>query len=174
MYRRALLLQIGLGAWAGMAGVVHAQAGYDVKAWSATRALPRQLLSQEGKAPLQLADFQGRAVLINFWASWCEPCRQEMPSLQQLSSTRAHDLVVLTVNFKDVPANVETFVAQTGMKLPVLRDPDGVSAQAFGVRIFPSTVLIDADGVARSTVRGGLDWMGPAAQQLISPLVKRR
>lgn len=171
MQRRALLVQLGFGAWAGLA---YAQGGYDVKPWSVTRTLPRQLLMEDGKAPLQLADLHGRAVLINFWASWCEPCRQEMPSLQKLATTRAQELVVLTVNFKDAPANVETFIAQTGLKLPVLPDPQGMTAQAFGVRIFPSTVLIDADGVARSTVRGGLDWMGPAAQQLISPLLKRR
>ena len=128
MQRRALLVQLGFGAWAGLA---HAEGGYDVKPWSATRALPRQVLSEDGKAPLQLADFHGRAVLINFWASWCEPCRQEMPSLQKLATTRAQELVVLTVNFKDASANVETFIAQTGLKLPVLRDPEGVTAQAF-------------------------------------------
>ena len=64
-------------------------------------------------------------------------------------------------------------MAQTGLQLPVLRDGDGALARQWGVRVFPSTVLIDAEGVVRSTVRGAIDWMGPTAQQLIQPLLKR-
>jgi peroxiredoxin len=82
-------------------------------------------------------------------------------------------LQVLTVNFKDPIASAQRFISQSGLQLPVLRDEEGALARQWGVRVFPSTVLVDADGVLRSTVRGAIDWTGPAAQRLIQPLLKR-
>ena len=155
------------------AGSLRAETGFDVQPWPANKAAPQASRSEASSQSWALADLRGRAVLINFWASWCEPCRQEIPSLQRLAASRAQELKVLTVNFKDAPSSAEQFMAQTGVQLPVLRDGDGALARQWGVRVFPSTVLIDSDGVVRSTVRGAIDWMGPAAQQLIQPLLKR-
>ena len=93
--------------------------------------------------------------------------------MQRLAASRAAEMKVLTVNFNDVPIAMERFMAQTGLQLPVLRDSDGAIARQWGVRVFPSTVLVDAEGVVRSTVRGAIDWTGPAAQQLIRPLLRR-
>ena len=118
-----------------------------------------------------MASLRGQAVVINFWASWCEPCWEEMPSLAQLARAHSGKLRVLAVNYKESPATVAQFTATTGLDLPTLRDPDGALARAWGIRVFPSTVLIGADGQVRSVVRGALDWNGAAAQPLFTPLL---
>ena len=150
-----------------------AETGFDVQPWPAHKAAPQQLSAHEPDLSWALADLRGRAILINYWASWCEPCRQEMPSLQRLANIRAAEVKVLTVNFKDAPVSAALFMTQTGLQLPVMRDSDGAIARQWGVRIFPSTVLVDSEGVVRSTVRGAIDWTGPASQRLIQPLLRR-
>ena len=173
MQRRRLLAASAAACALPSARLVRAESGFDVQPWPANKAAPKELISIETGERWDLAQWRGVAVLLNFWASWCEPCRQEMPSMQRLAASRAAEMKVLTVNFKDVPIAMERFMAQTGLQLPVLRDSDGAIARQWGVRVFPSTVLVDAEGVVRSTVRGAIDWTGPAAQQLIRPLLRR-
>jgi len=117
------------------------------------------------------ADFRGRAVLLNFWASWCEPCRAEMPALQQVASLHGADkLLVLAINFKEKPASALQFAQRSGITLPVLLDVDGQAARRWGVRVFPTTLTIDRSGQPRHRVRGELDWTGQAAGKLIASL----
>ena len=169
--RRGLLL-IGLSATlALLAGAAWAQIGFEVQPWPAHKAPPLQVgLDANGK-PLLLKDLRGQALVINFWATWCEPCREEMPSLALLAQSQNGKLRVLAVNFKESPAAVNQFVATTGLTIPTLRDPDGALARAWGIRVFPSTVLVGADGKVHSVVRGALDWHGDAAARLIAPLL---
>ena len=118
------------------------------------------------------ADFRGRAVLLNFWASWCEPCRAEMPSLQQAAALHGADkLLVLAINFKEKPAIALQFAERAGITLPVLLDVDGQAARRWGVRIFPTTLTLDRRGRPRHRVQGELDWTGPAAGKLIASLL---
>jgi thiol-disulfide isomerase/thioredoxin len=120
----------------------------------------------------QSADFRGRAVLLNFWASWCEPCRAEMPSLQQVAAFHGPDkLLVLAINFKETPASALQFAERTGITLPVLLDVNGQAARRWGVRIFPTTLTLDRRGRPRHRVRGELDWTGPAAGKLVASLL---
>lgn len=148
-----------------------AQAGFEAKPWPATKPAPQVVGFDAAGKPLLLDALRGQTVVINFWASWCEPCREEMPSLAQLARAHSGKLRVLAVNYKESPAAVAQFAATTGLDLPTLRDPDGALARAWGIRVFPSTVLIAADGRVRSVVRGALDWNGAAAQPLITPLL---
>ena len=148
-----------------------AQAGFEATPWPATKPAPQVVGFDAAGKPLLLGALRGQAVAINFWASWCEPCREEMPSLAQLARAHTGKLRVLAVNYKESPAAVAQFAATTGLELPTLRDPDGALARAWGVRVFPSTVLIGADGQVRSVVRGALDWNGAAAQPLVAPLI---
>ena len=172
--QRRRVLAAGAAAWALPASwTVHAESGYEVQPWPTNKAVPAQLGADAAGRIWNLADIRGRALLINFWASWCEPCREEMPSLQRLAASRAADLQVLTINFKDPLASAQRFISQSGLQLPVLRDEEGALTRQWGVRVFPSTVLVDADGAVRNTVRGAIDWTGPAAQRLIQPLLKR-
>lgn len=122
----------------------------------------------------KLKDLRGRAVLLNFWASWCEPCRAEMPSLQALAEREgAQRLVVLAINLKEPAEAIQRFVQGTQLRLPVVPDPQGDMARAWGVSVFPSTVLVGADGRVRAVVRGELDWTGATAQGLVAPLLPR-
>ena len=165
-----LLLVLG-AALALAATQTFAQAGFDVQPWPASKPAPQLAgFDAAGKA-LALTSLRGQAVVINFWASWCEPCREEMPSLAQLARAHTGKLHVLAVNYKESPVAVAQFVATTDLELPTLRDPDGALARAWGIRVFPSTVLVGADGRVRSVVRGALDWNGAAAQPLIAPLL---
>jgi thiol-disulfide isomerase/thioredoxin len=169
--RRGLLIA-GLGATlALLAGTARAQIGFEVQPWPAHKAPPLQAGIDANGKPLLLRDLRGQALVINFWATWCEPCREEMPSLALLAQSQSGKLRVLAVNFKESPTAVNQFAAATGLTIPTLRDPDGALARAWGIRVFPSTVLVGADGQVRSVVRGALDWHGETAARLIAPLL---
>lgn len=132
---------------------------------------PLATLDLQGQA-VKLADFKGRAVLLNFWASWCEPCRTEMPMLQDLPALLGEDrLAVIALNFKEPPQRALRFVQQTQLSLPVWLDPLGEHARAWGVRVFPTTVLIDRQGRARQRVRGEVDWSGREALGWVDQLL---
>lgn len=147
-------------------------ATYTASIWQgATPAF--EALDTSGKI-WRLADLKGRAVLINFWASWCEPCRAEMPTLQQIADIYGPDkLLVLALNFKEHPRRAIQFAATTGLSLPVLLDPQGQTAGAWGVKVFPTTVLIDRQGRPRQRVQGEVDWTGAPAAQWIDTLLKQ-
>ena len=120
-----------------------------------------------------LAAARGRVVLLNFWASWCEPCRSEMPGLELLAERHENDrLDVVAVNFRETDAAIARFVALMPITLPILRDGDGAAARAWGVRIFPTTVAVARDGRAVFSVVGEADWTGSAARQWIAPLLR--
>lgn len=147
-----------------------ARPAYQVVPWKAgAKVPPLEGTDLNGKL-WRLQDLRGRAVLINFWASWCEPCRAEMPSLQALAAHNPGKLVMLAVNLKESEPTITRFVQRTGLGLPVLRDADGALARAWGVSIYPSTVLIDSRGRVKSVVRGEVDWAGPEARALVAPL----
>ena len=140
-------------------------------AWPASQALPATLFRDLDGKTVHLAELRGRAVLINFWATWCEPCRAEMPTLQQITEVYGPEkLAVLTVNVKDSDAKVRQFMKSTGLNLPVLPDLEGTIARQWQVRIFPTTVLIGADGRARWRIVGEMDWTGPQAERLLAGL----
>ncbi|TXT39954.1 MAG: redoxin domain-containing protein [Comamonadaceae bacterium] len=170
MIRKAVAQCLALMALAASPGV-QAQ-GYEVKPWPARQAVPALAGTDLQGHDWRLADLRGKAVLINFWASWCEPCLAEMPSLQALAQTYGPDkLVVLAVNFKESAPAVQRYVQRTDLNLPVLLDPAGVMAHAWGIKVFPTTVLVAANGQVRSLVRGGLDWSGPQASPLVNALL---
>jgi thiol-disulfide isomerase/thioredoxin len=132
---------------------------------------PLELPTSEGR-PWSLADARGQVVVLNFWASWCEPCRAEMPSLELLATRhQARGLRVMAVNFRETDGAVQRFVQQTGLDLPILRDRDGAAAQAWGVRVFPTTIVIDRRGRAAFSVVGEADWTGAAAQARLAPVL---
>jgi thiol-disulfide isomerase/thioredoxin len=111
-------------------------------------------------------------LLLNFWASWCEPCRAEMPSLELLAAQhRADGLQVIAINYREGESAVRRFIANTALNLPVVYDADGAAAKAFGVHTFPSTVAIDRQGKALFVVSGEIDWRGPEAGRWLAALL---
>lgn len=142
---------------------------YEVSQWAAPLTA-FSLVDTTGKT-WRPADFKGRPVLLNFWASWCEPCRAEMPTLQQVADLYGPDqLLVLAINFKEKPARALQFAKSTGITLPVLLDVDGQLAHRWGIKVFPSTLAIDSRGQPRLRVQGEVDWTGKAAEKLIGSL----
>jgi thiol-disulfide isomerase/thioredoxin len=96
-----------------------------------------------------LSDYAGRVVLINYWATWCLPCRAEMPLLQQYAERYSDDLVVLAVNNGEPADEVEEFIRELDLTLPVLLDPEETVTQLYRIRGFPTTLFIDRDGKIR-------------------------
>lgn len=161
--------------WAFFAGLTSplAQAqGYEVQAWPVNQAVPALQASDLSGRLWRLSELRGKAVLLNFWASWCAPCRAEMPSLQTLADVYGPDkLQVLTLNFKESATVAQRFAQRSDLRLPVLLDPQGQWTRQWGVSTFPSTVLIAADGQVRAVVRGELDWTAAPARQWVEPLL---
>jgi cytochrome c biogenesis protein CcmG/thiol:disulfide interchange protein DsbE len=112
----------------------------------------------DGSARASLADYRGRVVVLNFWASWCAPCREESPLLQ-----RWHDQIgptggtVLGVNVLDVSSDAREFVDEQGLTYPMLRDGGGETGKEFGVIGYPETFVIDRRGRIVAVTRGPVD-----------------
>jgi cytochrome c biogenesis protein CcmG/thiol:disulfide interchange protein DsbE len=121
--------------------------------------------------PVALADFRGHPVVLNFWASWCQPCRAEFSVLKRLKATHP-DVVVLGVVFQDTDGAARSFLQQEGATWPGVRDPAGQIADAYGVHRkpgIPVSVLVGADGTIR-----GRPHLGPLendadAQSFLGP-----
>lgn len=149
----------------------HAAGGHVVRPWPKGKAVPALDLADLDGRRWNAASLRGRPALLNFWASWCEPCVEEMPSLSSLADRHADRLAVLGINYQESDERIRTFLRRTPVSFPILRDENGDAASAWMPRVFPSTVLIGADGVPIATVLGELDWRGADAQQLLQPLL---
>jgi thiol-disulfide isomerase/thioredoxin len=164
----------------GGAGSAHAAddgagAGHTVTPWPAgLQAPPLRALDMQGRS-WSLEGLRGRAVLINFWASWCAPCRIEMPTLQTLAGFYGDAVRVLAVNVGEGPRAIARFLQSSALDtglLTVLLDPEKEIARAWGAaRVLPTTVLIDARGRPRHRVQGELDWGSEQAQALVDALI---
>jgi peroxiredoxin len=105
-----------------------------------------------------LSSLRGKPVILNFWASWCPPCKAEMPAIQHVyEDYRARGLVVLAVNaaHQDTLVNVQAFLTENSLTFPVPLDPAGTVNTLYQVRSLPTTFFIGADGVIREIVIGG-------------------
>jgi thiol-disulfide isomerase/thioredoxin len=109
------------------------------------------------------ADFAGKVVVLNFWATWCPPCKEEMPSLQTLHDISDSHTLVLAVNVNEPAARVARYAQSTGLSLPIVLDSKSEMVRRFGVTAFPTTVLIGPDGQARWRIVGDVDWSGAQA-----------
>jgi thiol-disulfide isomerase/thioredoxin len=132
---------------------------------------PALALKDLAGRPHALPDYGGQVVLINFWATWCEPCRDEMPSLQRLKERLASlPVTVLAVNYGESSPKVVEFVRRFGFDLPVLLDPGQQAARAWRVRLLPTSYLVDAEGRVRYSVVGELDWATDAVVSMVRRL----
>jgi thiol-disulfide isomerase/thioredoxin len=123
----------------------------------------------DGK-PLTLADFRGRVVLLNFWATWCGPCVEEMPSLDRLQAKLGGDrfaIVAVSVDREGLSI-VKPFLERLHVaNLATYLDPRGASMRAFGVRGLPTSVIIDRDGKAVGRLEGMASWDSASAEKLL-------
>lgn len=122
---------------------------------------------------LRLQEQRGRVVMVNFWATWCGPCRQEMPELNKLyEKYRSSGFVLLGVNVDDDTRNAASVATKLGVKFPVLLDTDKAVSKRYDLATMPSTVLIDRDGKVRYVHRGYRDGFEDLYEKQIRELLK--
>ncbi|UWR21715.1 TlpA disulfide reductase family protein [Sulfitobacter sp. S190] len=138
----------------------------------ATSSAAFNLADDAGRATL--ADYEGKYVLVNFWATWCAPCRKEMPHLSELQAEFGGDnFEVLTIaTGRNSPQGIQKFFAETGItNLPRHQDPKQELASQMGIFGLPITVLIDPEGREIARLRGDADWASDSAKSIIKTLI---
>ena len=121
-----------------------------------------------------LSDLRGKVVLLNFWATWCGPCRVEMPAMEQLYrmfQRKDFEILAVSTDAQGV-AITRPFQQENRLTFPILHDPDYRVGLTYGARSLPMTFLIDRQGIIRHQVFGARDWEAPEAQQLVQMLMK--
>ena len=140
--------------------------------WTATTPLPAFSLPDTRGEMHQLADYQGKVVLVNFWASWCPPCIKEIPSLQRLQKQLAdRPFEILTVNVGEQRYRVWKFAKLINLDLPVLLDTDSKTFTAWEASVLPTSYLLDTRGQVRYRVIADLEWDTPAVKAVIDELL---
>ncbi|HSJ38553.1 MAG TPA: redoxin domain-containing protein [Planococcus sp. (in: firmicutes)] len=107
----------------------------------------------------KLSNFRGKPVFINFWATWCPPCRAEMPDMQELYENM--DIEILAVNLTNTEKSedgVSSFVDEMGLTFPIPMDPQGELSTAYNVKAYPTSYLVDADGKIRFIAYGAMNY----------------
>ena len=144
------------------------------KPWSGGPT-PALVLEDMRGRQVRLEDFKGKVVVVNFWATWCEPCREEMPSLQRLrQKLSGMAFEVVAVNMAEPRSRVQAYLERAQLDLPVLLDPSGDITRNWRARVLPATFIIGPDGGIRYSYAGELDWSEPRIVGLITALMPRR
>ncbi len=132
------------------------------------------LLDPAGKK-VSLKDFRGKLVMLNFWASWCVPCREEMPTMERLyQDFKTKGFLILAVDVKDKRKDALAFVKELKLTFPVVFDPDGQEGFLYGAWGLPATYLIGFRGEGLARMWGPADWYSPGARELIQALLNQR
>lgn len=140
---------------------------------AAGQAPAPMVLADLGGRDIDLGSFKGEVVLVNFWATWCEPCRKEMPSLQRLQQKLAgKGFRVVAVNIGEGVPRIRQFLERTPVSFTMLRDADSDVMKAWRVRMLPASFLVDRKGMLRYQIVGEADYDDPAQQAPILELLK--
>jgi thiol-disulfide isomerase/thioredoxin len=159
----ALALLTGLAAaWA---------AGGTLKLWSSGATPPLALRDLKGKEH-KLADYRGKVVVLNFWATWCDPCREEMPSMQRLQDKLAgKPFAILAVDYGEGAPRVSDFLKTVPVRFTVLLDRDTSAATAWKVKVLPTTLVIDPEQRVRFVAVGDIGWDSEPVENEIRKLL---
>ena len=163
--------------WAGLLGALWGLPGLTQADPGALEALPEPpqtpdftLTDTQGRAH-RLSDYRGRVVLINFWATWCAPCRQEMPAMQRAwEQVSDQGVLILAVNAQDHADQVARFFEAMPVRFPVLLGGDAAMIREWSVQVLPTSLVIDPQGRARYRVIGAYPWDQPAALDVLLAL----
>jgi thiol-disulfide isomerase/thioredoxin len=140
-----------------------AWAQFDKTAWPKRAPTPKLIAQDLSGQTWDVSALSGKVVVLNFWATWCAPCKEELPTLQTLHDMSDGDTLVLTVNVREPAARAARYMQSTGMTLPVISDTKGELAKRWGVSVYPTTLLIAPDGQVRWRIVGEVDWSGAQA-----------
>ena len=145
--------------------------GQGLKPWPGGATPALALKDLEGREH-RLQDYRGKVVLVNFWATWCEPCREEMPSMKRLRAALAgRPFEVLAVNLAESEPRIRRFLEQVPLDFPVLLDRDSAAAKRWRARILPASYVIGPDGAIRYWAVGELDWGEEKVRRAIAALL---
>jgi thiol-disulfide isomerase/thioredoxin len=151
-----------------------AQAQFDKSPWPKNQTLPSLEANDLGGNHWSSAQLRGRVVVLNFWATWCAPCLMELPTLETFYEfSDPSQIAVLTVNVRQQKSQVQQFVSSTSLSLPVVMDSSGAMAKSYGVKIYPTTLILDTKGRAIWRIQGDVDWSSREVSEWIKPLLKR-
>ncbi len=148
--------------------------GHTLTALPEPKAAPAFTLQDMDEEPHALAQYRGKVILLNFWATWCPPCRREMPSMERLYQMLKGDgFVVLAVNQWEEPDHVFAYIGQldTDPTFPILFDAESQVAKAYGVKGLPTTFLLDKEGRIRYRAVGGREFDHPDVEAVIRRLL---
>jgi thiol-disulfide isomerase/thioredoxin len=123
----------------------------------------------DGSTSIHLADYRGRVTLVNFWASWCIPCVEELPGLLQLHHDRP-DIAILAISIDEDPDAYKSFIANRHVDLITVRDPNKTAADLYHTDGWPETYIIDRKGIMRRKVVGDPDWSNPEMRAFLNSL----
>jgi len=144
-------------------------AGGTMKPWTGGATPPLSLRDVDGKEH-RLADYKGKVVLLNFWATWCDPCREEMPAMQRLQDKLAGKLVVVAVNYGEGPPRIKDFLGKVPVRFRVLLDRDTSVATAWKVKVLPTTLVLDPQQKIRFVAVGDVGWDTQAVEEQMRSL----
>lgn len=135
--------------------------------------LPEAVLLDAEDGGHSLAEYKGKWVVLNFWATWCAPCRREMPSLERLQTAMPEIAVVPVATGRNAVEGIERFFDEAGVKtLPILRDPQSDLAHAMGIMGLPVTVILNPDGQEVARLIGDAEWDSESALAVMAELSK--
>ncbi len=122
----------------------------------------------------KLSNLKGNLVFVNFWATWCPPCRDEMPSMEALHRRLASEkFLMLSVLYNDDPGQAAQYVHTNGFTFPLLLDPIGEAARAYGITGVPETYIVDQDGILREKIIGPVQWSSAGAITMVGKYLPR-
>ena len=144
-----------------------------VKRMEIGKAAPDFALQDASGKTWKLSDLKGKVVFVNFWATWCKPCRDELPSMEKLNKTMAgQPFQMLSIVFNDDLQLAESFARRLGATFPVLANPDPELTEAYMITGVPETFVIDAGGILRHKFIGPYDWDTPEMKKLVRNFVE--
>ena len=148
-----------------------AWAQFDKTRWPTNAATPKiDAPDLQGKT-WGAAELAGKVVVLNFWATWCAPCKEELPTLQVFSDLQdSSKTVVLSINVKEPASRAMRFMQQNQITLPLIPDPQGEWAKKFDVKVFPTTLLVAPSGQIQWRIVGEVDWSASAPQTWLDSL----
>jgi peroxiredoxin len=123
---------------------------------------------------VSLADYKGKVVLVNIWATWCQPCRVEIPSIERLYRTygpKGLNVVAVSIDDPGTEPAIRAFVHDMGMTFQVLHDSSALIEHAYQTTGYPETVVVGKDGVIRKKIAGAIDWDSEGNRRLIERLL---
>jgi peroxiredoxin len=144
-----------------------------LKPWQGGQTPQLEAVDLDG-ASHDLAQYRGKVVLVNFWATWCAPCRAEMPSIERLRrSLEGRPFAVLAVNVGESGRAAREFAAQVPVGFPLLLDRDTRIAKSWGAKLLPATFIVGPDGAIRYSHLGELDWSRDEVRAAVQKLMRK-